>query len=718
MPYGDGETYKDPKKAKEMVFEAQEKSEKALEPLYKTQWRRNELLYYGKHDAGMWESAMGATHWMQGSPYESHLFVPTVLQQVEMQTPKLALSLLANDPMVRALPVLRDGEMSSQAQAWMEAQAKEQWLHHQCVRDVRLRSRLSPWLRDTVKHGTYMLSLDWMTREGPNWEQIEKTRTVEGHTYGTGVWEFTEATGKKIEDRLRVTGNALWDIFPDPRGQAFREEHGRVCRYVVRRIIMDVDDLIGWIKATPTKPWWFQKGAAAKKGQTPKKGDWIAQLKALKGQVKGKHNRTACILAEVGRLAKDQGKGFRATEQDEKLIVLHDYWEPAGGYHILVAGTRSNGLTLLMEENPFKLLGLPFVALRPIPLANQLYGLGIVDMIEHLVYWINALTNLHLTGAIREANPLVIIDAMSGISAQDLMAEPYLVKEVDGTVPPKDCVHVQPFQATAAAAFQEREYAQQQLQATAGTGDFQMLGDPGKNTTARGIGQYLQQNAQRFLLAVHQAACGLAELAEAMDQLNRQFITGPRMFRYTDKRRRQAFGVITPEMIKRDVELEFDARPETANPELQAQQTLQWAQIWAQHPNFDVDEAIVESGRLLRIPRPERFLRQQFNRAELENEMFRESASKGEPYMGHVLPSDPHEEHIEIHDLIGRDGTVNMDDPRHVRAYAEHLTQHFRYLSPGAAGGGEAGGGAPAEGAPQPGPQAPAPAPAQGVTGG
>jgi len=103
--YGDAEAYKSDEKAMKMVFDAQEKSEKALEPLFETQWRRNELLYWSKRDATMWQNAMGATQWMRGSPYESSLCLPTVLQHVETRVPRLAMSLLANDPMWRAMPL-------------------------------------------------------------------------------------------------------------------------------------------------------------------------------------------------------------------------------------------------------------------------------------------------------------------------------------------------------------------------------------------------------------------------------------------------------------------------------------------------------------------------------------------------------------------------------------------------------------------------------------
>ena len=679
MSYGEAVDYETDEAAAKLVFDFVEKAEKAWEPLFK-QWRRNELLYWSKLDKTMWPNAMGASQWQGGSPYLSSICLPLVLQQVETQVPKLSTSLLANDPMWRAKALIRDGEMARQAEAEMEAAAKEQWLHHQCVRDVKIRRRLAPWLRSAVLHGTKILFADWVTRRGPDWSMVAKTTTASnGVDVETGVWELTEQKGVLLEDRIRITGHALWDVFPDWHGQTFRPEDGRVCRMVVRRLIMDIDDVIGWIKGMETKQWWFKRKRDGKPGRTPANSVWIQELKELQGQVKDEHNKTASIMADVGRLAKDQGYGGgTATEKDKKLVCLYDAWEPVGGWHLLVAGTKSRGLCLLRESNPTKKLGLPFIAMCPIPLDNQLYGLGIVDMTEHLIHLANALTNLHLTGAIHEVNPMVIVDSMSGLNADEMMATPYLFKNVDGTVPLKECVHIQPFPATGAAVAQEREFVLKQYEAAAGASEFSMTGDPGNNQTARGIQQFVQQNAQRFTQGALQTGECLCALGEAMDLLNQQYITGPKQLRYSMPKGRDRYTTITPTMIARPIDLEFDARPEVANPDLRAQQFLQYVGIFQQVPNFDNDEAIVEGGKLLRISRPQRFLRAQFSRAEQENEMFRQSVRQGQPYFGQVMPNDPHAEHERIHNLVFEDGTIEQGEEPAKRVAVEHLVRHIQ----------------------------------------
>jgi hypothetical protein len=676
--YGDAEDYQSDEAAAKLVFDFVEKAEKALEPLHK-QWRRNEMLYWSRLDKDMWPKAMGASQWQSGSPYKSAICLPIVLQQVETQVPKLATSLLANDPMWRARALIRDGEMAQQAEAEMQAEAKERWLHHQCVRDVKIRRRLAPWLRSAVLHGTKMLFADWVTRRGPDWSMVPKTtKASNGEIVGTGVWELKEQPGVVLEDRIRVTGHAPWDVFPDPRGQTFRGEDGRVCRGVARQLIMDIDDLIGWIKGMDAKPWWYKRGKGGKLGKTPADSVWIAELKELQGQVKGEHNKTASIMADVGRLASDQGEGWMATEKDKKLLRVLDYWEPVGGWHVMVVGTKGKGICLLREPNPLKKLGLPFIALCPVPLDNQLYGLGIVDMGEHLIHVANALTNLHMTGAIHEANPIIIVDSMSGLNADEMMATPYLFKNVDGNVPLKECVHIQPFPATTATVFQEREFVLKQGESAMGASEFSMSGDPGNNQTARGIQQFVQQNAQRFTQAALQTGECLCQLGEAMDLLNQQYITGPKQLRYSRPKGKDRYTTITPEMIARPIDLEFDARPEVANPDLRAQQFLQWLGIVREWPNFDMDEAIVESAKLLRISRPPRFLKAQFSRAEMENEMFRQSVRAGQPYFGQVLPNDPHAEHEQIHGLVFEDGTIEQGGEAAKRVAVEHLVRHIQ----------------------------------------
>jgi len=571
MSYGEAVDYETDEAAAQLVFDFVEKAEKAWEPLHK-QWRRNELLYWSKLDKDMWPKAMGASQWQSGSPYKSAICLPIVLQQVETQVPKLATSLLANDPMWRAKALIRDGEMARQAEAEMQAEAKERWLHHQCVRDVKIRRRLAPWLRSAVLHGTKMLFVDWVTRRGPDWSMVPKTtKASNGEMVGTGVWELKEQKGVLLEDRIRVTGHDPWDVLADWRGQTLRGEDGRVCQMVVRRLIMDVDDLIGWIKGMEAKPWWFKRKKDGQPKKAPAASVWAKELRELQNQVKDEHNKAASIMAEVGRLAGDQGHaGGTATEKDKKLVCVYDAWEPVGGWHLLVVGTKSKGLCALREHNPMKKLGLPFVAMCPVPLDNQLYGLGIVDMGEHLIHVANALTNLHMTGAIHEANPMVIVDSMSGLNADEMMATPYLFKNTDGTVPLKECVHIQPFPATTATVFQEREFVLKQGESAMGASEFSMTGDPGNNQTARGIAQFVQQNAQRFTQAALQTGECLCVLGEAMDLLNQQYITGPRQLRYSMPKGRDRYTTITPEMIARPIDLEFDARPEVANPDLRA----------------------------------------------------------------------------------------------------------------------------------------------------
>ena len=694
MSIGNAVDYSKPEQALKLVFDFVEDSEQALSPLFEHQWRRNELLYWSRMDKTMWRNAMGATQWQNGSPFESSLFMPTVLQQVELLVPRLSSALLANNPMVRATPLLRPEEtLAVEALAWEQAEAKERWLHHQFVRDVRIRRRLAPWLRGAALHGTKMLFVDWISRDGPDWKQVPKTN-AQGQE--TGVWEYKKGKSVRLEDRIRVTGHALWDVYPDPRGQTFRGEDGVVCRAVARKIIMDCDDLIGWIKGSPTKDWWFKKTKQGKqkKGKTPSDATWMQELKDLQDQVKPKDNKTACILAEVGRLGTRGGHGHSSgqttAKQDKKLICLYDYWEPAGGRHMLVAGTKSKGLLLLTEPNPFTSLGLPFIAIRPVPLDNQLYGMGIVDMIEHLVHEVNALTNLHMTGAIREANPMVFLDTASGLSAAELMAQPYAIHAVNSMVDIDSIIKIVPFTATSAAAHQEREYAMGQLEATSGGSDFAMTGDPGKNTTARGINSFIQQHAPRFVLEAFQCGEAICELAEAMDIMNSQFITGMRTFSFADpKAHRNSLMSISPTELARPVEIDFDARPEAANPDLRANQVLQWVETWKADPNFDTSEAIVESGQHLRIPMPQRFLKERDQRPELENALFRESVKAGAPYFGNVLPGDDHMEHMEHHELVFKDGTVERGGEPANRVFVEHLMRHMQAMAPGAMPEGE-----------------------------
>ena len=701
MPrYGEAEDYRTPEKAAELVFDFTEASKEALKPLRDARWRRAYLYYFSVHDKTMFKNAMGATGWSDGSPYKSSLFLPTVLTQVETQTPKLVLSLLANDPMFVAKPAIRSGETRTKVKAQQDAEGVQRLLHNQCIRDIRLPQQLPGWARDAVWMGTKIVFVDWVSRTGSDWAMVpQMSRASNGEMVPNGTHEFREQKGVLLEDRINATGCSLWDVFPDPRGQTVRRGTGRQCRAITRQVILDIGDLIGWIKASPGKNWWFKTGKAAKGGRMPADSQWVAELKELQGQVKGEDNYTAIMQAEVGRLANDQGEGFMPVKQDKRLIRLLDYWEPAGGKHIIVAGHKSGKrLTLLVEDNPFVKVGLPFIFLKPTPLDNHLYGLGVVDMIEQLVHQINALTNLHMTAVINETNPLILVDNLSGLTAAELVSQPFLAKDLDGSVKLSEAVEMISYPQVGGLAREEREYVRTQAQGAAGSTDFQTTGDPGNNVTARGISQFVEQNTQRFTLQVHMMGQGMCELGEVMHRIDQQYITKDRLERYEGDDGREDYMTVTVEMIKHAVELEFDARPEAANPGLRAEQFLQFVSIFGQAENFDQDEAVLEAARLLGLTRPRRFLKAQKSHAELENEIFRQTGQ-----MPPVSPHDDHGEHIEINQLLIEDGTAQQRGPEAYQQVLNHVKSHLTLgglAEPGPPGGG--GGRAP-QGQPMPG---------------
>ena len=705
MPrYGTAEDYRTPEAAAKLVFEFVEASREALKPLRDERWRRAYLYYFSKHDKSAYKGAMGATQWTENQPYLSSLFMPEVLKQVETQVPKLVLSLLANNPMFVAKPLMQSRDTRTRADAGRDAEGVQRLLHNQCIRDIRLPQQLPGWARDAVLFGTKVIFLDWVSRTGSDWSMQEGTTTSSnGVTVPNGQYEFKEQKGVLLEDRINATGCSLWDVYPDPRGQTVRQGTGRQCRAIARQVILDIDDLIGWIKASPGKNWWFKKGKAARAGRQPSESQWIAELKELQGQVKGEDNMTAVMQAEVGRLAGDQGQGFTALKQDKRLILLFDYWEPAGGKHILVAGRKAGkNLTLLVEDNPFRKVGLPFVFLKPTPLDNHLYGLGIVDMIEHLVLQVNALTNLHMTAVIHETNPIILVDTLSGMTAAELVSQPFLAKDHDGSVEPEKAIHMISYPTVGGLAREEREYTRTQLQGAAGSTDFQTSGDPGKNTTARGIGQFIEQNTQRFTLQSHMMGRGMCEMGECMLGIDQQYITKARLERYEGDDGRDDYMTVTVDMISHSVELEFDARPEAANPDMQIQQFMLYVQTFGQAPNFDQDEAALEGARLMKLPRPGRFIKAQKSDAELENERFRQTGQ-----MGPVSPADNHDNHIEINQLLLEPGGIaEQKGPEAVQQVQQHLMSHLQFAGltePGPPGGG-AGGGAP-QGQPQGQPQ-------------
>ena len=639
MPWADEEVYKDKSdgyaRLAEAVFRANERSAEAFKPLREGLWPRCYSFYHSRHDLSMFGDGVSEY------PYTSKVFVPTPCQQVETIAPRLAESLLENDPLVRATPMVTDQEARDAARYEQYARRVETLLDCQLRVDVDLEARLPGWIRDTLIYGTKWLYIDWWVQRGEDWRLVE----MEG-----GRWRKPVKGEVKqdvlLENHIRVRGLDLWDVYPDP-------EAGDVenLRYIQWQQIIDIDELWRYIEGT----------RKSKKWRVGTKAD----LEPLRGSVRAEHRWHKKMQAQVDRLDRQFGEGFTARDEDERLIRIIHHWEPE--WHVIVAGEMNssakrgrNGMehpghmVLLVERNPFKRLRLPFVRLVVTNLDNELHGIGVIEQIEQLAHLVNTLTNLRLVNVERGTNPIGLVDNMSGLYAETLMSHPGGFYNTDGTVPLDRVLRFEQVNVVNDDAWREVDYAMQQIQTTAGASNFQMgQVAEGFNDTARGIGMLMQAGNSRFKLQVKMLGVGLRQLADAMLRVDQQFITGMQMVPMEGDDGHPRHQLVTPRDLSRDYVLRFTVRPEAANKALQLQQVINAAQIAAaldpQGEILERREVVKEMFHLAELPRPSRFLAQPTNDAHLENDAVLR--------FGKVLPPAPfdnHEQHLEVHKAVKR----------------------------------------------------------------
>jgi hypothetical protein len=673
MPYADRETYKDPEKARKMVFRAVKKSREAFAPLRDEQWVRAFLYYHSKHDPTAFQKAVYATG-DSSYPYDVKIFYPTITEQVETQTPRLVRSLLANDPFMRAEPVMTTDDMGRQAELEGYAERAGQLIQEQLLSPecVQLRRHMAPWVRDAKIFGIKWLFIDWVYREGDDWYQ---------KLVAPGRWEYTKRDNPEVlEDHIRVVGKSPWDVHPDPRGASV---HGRGaapgCRYIATEGVEDIDRIWGWVKSHPEKNWWYKRRDPKNPSRSTKsESDAYNELKKLQGQVKSDWDKQRELLAKVGQLAESADAG----DENRRLIHYTDYHEPRGGNHILVFGEeQGKSLCALIEPAPIRKLGLPFVAIRPIPLDGQLYTRGVPGLVEGLVHVINAMVNLRLHDLIRSVHPLMLVNTQAGISADDILYQGVPVLNIDGSVPTKEALHIHSYPPANNEAFLEVDNMEDHLRkAAGGTVETMGGGQETKYQPWRSTEAFIQQVGARFALESSQVAEDFAELGWAMHQVNRQMITAPRLVRLhgaaaqPEMGRRNAYRRVTPEDLDRDIEIYFDARPEAANPTALAGRMLEWGKVVFQLPEFKRSKFIVDYGNVLGVPRSEQYVEAPSRKPEHENHYFRQVGE-----MPFVSRKDAHGYHLLVHDQIVTDGTLEMMGEEAKDSFAGHVKSHRQY---------------------------------------
>lgn len=697
MSYAAPHIYKDVKNDKgesplaTMVVDFNDMSARVFSDLREVIWRRCFLYWHSRHDLSLFGRVL------QKYPWPSAIFMPTAFEQLEGAMPDIVEGTLASDPLVRLAPVIMDGEQEKNAVKWEVTRRRQALLNEQFEDDIRIRAALPPWARDVGRYGTCPLFVHWQVKRGQVWGQKKVGND----------WRFDKLENDGIlEDRIMVEGMPVWDLYPDPLGRSINGRNSsRPCQAVQRVQIINLDDMVAWVEGTPKKEWNLPEGRKAK----------IAELEKFTGPLKPRDDWHRALQQELERIADGDTAAWSVAGAENRSMKLIDHWEP--DRRILVATNGHHHKVLLHEygdERPYKLVGIPIVLLKVIPVNNELFGYSIIEAISGLVHEINLLVNLRNEDLKRSVGPLTIVDPASGITADELLRQPGGVHETNSTMKPEDAVYMQRYPPATDDWYQEVDYLHTHVEAVGGSSQWGAR-QPAHSAlhTARGMGLAMQRAGARFNLMVRSLGDGLAELAETVDAINLQYMHKPRVVRVLGKDRKQHLEGLLPHDLNEKIRVYVDTRPSAINPGLEVQELINSYQIVGDWDVLDRAEAAMELFKRQHVVNPERLLKVSIEDADAENYKFLSSGRFGD-----VSRDENHVYHIDRHMLVWP--VAQQRGAQAENEFDFHLNIHFEFAgltrqTPGGAGAQQGAGQPMLRGGPPQGPPGQG-APPQGIS--
>ncbi len=534
--YGKPEDYRSLDKCSDLIREGFARA-KAARQVREAAWRKYEQMYDSWHDETK-------------QTYDSKLFVPTGKQAVEGVTPKLAMAVLANDPVCVAKP-REEGDVD-------RAEITTDLLDYQGKEPLDLHHVFPLWMRECAIFGTQIVKVDWLPAAAATHRMKFNPHTGEFMSGNfktvfnreSGQYEKVEAgenepqqPGALPSPRLkpptgmpRATACDIWEMYPDDWGRD--EDH---CRFIIHRRLMSKTELRR-LFADETHKWEQKAKALAYKSRS-----------GPDEEQRVKHER------ETGKSGAGQ-----SDEHDDVLLWLYDWWE--NEVHMVAVGDEEKPLVVLREPNPFDHGRKPFVVFRYLKRLGHFWGTGVIESVEDLITAINDVVNQRRDNTLRAINQLVFLSKQAGLDKKRFKSQPWGVWEVRGD--PTRAVHIeQPSDATG-DAYKEFEFLQQQLNHTVGLSSATSVAQTysQESQTARGMAMLLQAGEAIFHLVVHQQGEGLRRLFKMVLELDRQYLTAEGAIRITGKKGATwNFRGYTPEDIGKFYDLQVTVKPDEAN---------------------------------------------------------------------------------------------------------------------------------------------------------
>jgi len=435
-------------------------------------------------------------------PYMARLFIPYSFVSVETTIPRMVESIFASDPIVALKP--------EEEQDVEPARLNEQLLNYQYRRMDYLDTYMLS-VKDACICGNTFNKVDW--REEYAWKKRIATEEVyEGYDeMGSPAGEpknmpIYDDNGKPVKEKFK---HKIYDdpyIYPispykllidpgaDPKDPIQSAE----------AVIFITDTTIPKIKEKEELGI-YKKGSAAK----------VKQVKGSTDYTEGDQR-----LRDTDVTPYD-----RKDDKHSERVLIYEYWE---NDRLIVLAEEK--VVLRDEESPYFHCRKPFTMARICPVSNEIYGIGMMEMVESLQHELNDTRNQRIDNIKLALNKMYIIARDADIDINNLINQPggvilsnYIegVKEITTSPVTQD-------------SFRNAQDIAEDIQRAHGIHD-PALGKPTSRETATGVLSLQEAANMRFQIMVRIFGKLLSLNTALMDELNQQFITGEKVFRLTNR---------------------------------------------------------------------------------------------------------------------------------------------------------------------------------------
>ena len=432
-------------------------------------------------------------------PYMARLFIPYSFTSVETTIPRLMGAIFSSDPVIAVKPRIEDDVEN--------AKTMEQLLSYQ-IEQMNLFNTSISLFKDTCILGTFIAKIDWKKESRKKkriaLEEVYENYDEMGYPIGQPINRpILNDKGKPITEKYDVKiydDNYIYYVDPfkfliDPKAEPIDP--------------IDSAEAVILIKET-TIP---------KLKEMEKEGIYknISKVEKVKGVVEFTEGNERFNVV-------DKTAPTKLDDKHTQRVTLYEYWEDD---RVIVLAEEK--IIIRDEPNPYWHCRKPFLMARICPVQNEIYGIGLMEMVESLQHELNDTRNQRMDNIKFCLNKMWIISRMQDVNFP-IISEPggniLVNNDVDSVK------EISTSDVTQSSFINARDIAED-IQRAHGIHD-PALGKPTARETATGVLSLQEAANARFQMMI-MIACRnfLNKAAEMMIDNNQQFITGEKVFRLT-----------------------------------------------------------------------------------------------------------------------------------------------------------------------------------------